>query len=109
MQQLLNQLGQQTFVGGKRVVTQELPRLPKQAATTVHRFKVSLHGSKPPVWRRCEIPEYQASAAISYRGGRVPPVTASRPAVPPAAAGNPHGRTAASRPGRSRRPRSPDP
>ena len=69
MQQLLNQLGQQTFVGGKRVVTQELPRLPKQAATTVHRFKVSLHGSKPPVWRRCEIPEYQASAAISYRGG----------------------------------------
>lgn len=56
MQQLFNQLGQQTFVGGKRVVTQKLPRLPKQAATTVHRVKVSLHGSKPPVWRRIEIP-----------------------------------------------------
>ena len=50
-----------------------------------------------------------ATASISYRDGRVPPVTASRPAVRPAAAGNPHGQTAASRPGRSRRPRSPDP
>lgn len=56
MQQMLDRLGQQTFVGGKRVAIEKLPRLPKQAATTVHRVKVSLHGSKPPVWRRIEIP-----------------------------------------------------
>jgi Plasmid pRiA4b ORF-3-like protein len=56
MQQVLDQLSQQTFVGGKRVAVQKLPRLPKQAATTVHRVKVSLHGSRPPVWRRIEIP-----------------------------------------------------
>jgi hypothetical protein len=56
MQQMLDRLSQQTFVGGKRVAIQKLPRLPKQAATTVHRVKVSLHGSKPPVWRRIEIP-----------------------------------------------------
>jgi Plasmid pRiA4b ORF-3-like protein len=49
-------LEQQTFVGGKRVAVQQLPRLPKQAATTMHRVKVSLHSSKPPVWRRLEIP-----------------------------------------------------
>ncbi len=47
---------EQTFVGGKRVARQELPELPKEAATTVHRVKVSLYGAKPPVWRRLEIP-----------------------------------------------------
>jgi len=26
------------------------------AASTVHHVKVSLHGAKPPVWRRIEIP-----------------------------------------------------
>jgi hypothetical protein len=56
MQQMLDRLGRQTFVGGKRIAVRELPILPKQAATTVHRVKVSLHGSKPPVWRRIEIP-----------------------------------------------------
>jgi hypothetical protein len=56
MQQMLDQLSRQTLVGGKRVAVQELPGLPKQAATTVHRVKVTLHGSKPPVWRRIEIP-----------------------------------------------------
>jgi hypothetical protein len=56
MQQMLDRLGQQTFVGGKRVAIQNLPRLAKQAASTVHRVKVSLHGSRPPVWRRLEIP-----------------------------------------------------
>jgi hypothetical protein len=56
MQQIMDQLSRQTFVGGKRVAVQELPGLPKQAATTVHRVKVSLHGSRPPVWRRIEIP-----------------------------------------------------
>ena len=56
MQQMLDRFEQQTFVGGKRVAIQKLPRLPKEAATTVHRVKVSLHGAKPPVWRRIEIP-----------------------------------------------------
>jgi hypothetical protein len=55
-QQMLRRLQQQTFVGGKRVAIQKLPRLPKNAATTVHRVKVSLYGAKPPVWRRLEIP-----------------------------------------------------
>jgi hypothetical protein len=56
MRQTLDRLKQQTFVGGKRVALQKLPRLPKKAATTVHRVKVSLYGAKPPVWRRLEIP-----------------------------------------------------
>ena len=56
MRQILDRLSQQTYVGGKRVAVQELPSLPKQAATTVHRVKVSLHGARPPVWRRIEIP-----------------------------------------------------
>ena len=55
-QQMLDRFERQTFVGGKRVPVQKLPRLPKKAATTVHRVKVSLHGAKPPVWRRIEIP-----------------------------------------------------
>ncbi|MGH3289202.1 MAG: plasmid pRiA4b ORF-3 family protein [Streptosporangiaceae bacterium] len=55
-QQVLSHLKQQTFVGGKRVTRQELPELPQDAATTVHRVKVSLYGAKPPVWRRLEIP-----------------------------------------------------
>ena len=32
------------------------PPLPASAATTVHQVKVSLHGAKPPVWRRLELP-----------------------------------------------------
>ena len=55
-QQMLHRLRQQTYVGGKRVDIQKLPRLPKSAATTVHRVKASLYGTKPPVWRRLEIP-----------------------------------------------------
>jgi hypothetical protein len=56
MQQMLDRFGQQTFVGGKRVPIEKLPRLPKQAASSVHRVKVSLYGARPPVWRRIEIP-----------------------------------------------------
>ena len=55
-QQMLSRLKEQTFVGGKRVARQELPGLPEDAVTTVHRVKVSLYGAKPPVWRRLEIP-----------------------------------------------------
>jgi Plasmid pRiA4b ORF-3-like protein len=55
-QQVLSRIKEQTFVGGKRVAREELPELPKDAATTVHRVKVSLYGAKPPVWRRLEIP-----------------------------------------------------
>ena len=53
---LQQELASQTFVGGKRVVKQKPPKLPKQAETTVHVVKVSLYGAKPPVWRRLEIP-----------------------------------------------------
>jgi hypothetical protein len=55
-QQLLSRRKEQTLVGGRRVPWQELPELPKEAVTTVHRVKVSLYGAKPPVWRRLEIP-----------------------------------------------------
>jgi hypothetical protein len=55
-QQILSRLKRETFVGGKRVARQELPQLPKDAVTTVHRVKMSLYGAKPPVWRRFEIP-----------------------------------------------------
>ncbi len=46
----------EVYVGGKRVHRQELPRLEKSAATTIHTVKASLHGAKPPVWRRLELP-----------------------------------------------------
>lgn len=49
-------LDAQTFVGGRRVAKQPLPALAEHAAATVHQVKVSLHGAKPPVWRRLEIP-----------------------------------------------------
>ncbi len=55
-QQILSHMNRETFVGGKRVMRQELPELPDDAVTTVHRVKVSLYGAKPPVWRRLEIP-----------------------------------------------------
>ena len=55
-QQLLSHIKRETLVGGKRVTRQELPELPQDAVTTVHRVKVSLYGAKPPVWRRLEIP-----------------------------------------------------
>jgi hypothetical protein len=55
-QQMLRRLREHTFVGGKRVMRQELPELPKDAVTAVRRVKVSLYGAKPPVWRRLEIP-----------------------------------------------------
>ena len=83
------------------------------SATVEERFMAGRFPGTYPEYKRSTkmaIPfVFLESAAISCRDGRVPPVTASRPAVRPAAAGNPHGRTAASRPGRSRRPRSPDP
>ena len=55
-QRILSHIKRETLVGGKRVTRQELPELPKDASTTVHRVKVSLYGAKPPVWRRLEIP-----------------------------------------------------
>ena len=55
-QQIQTRLREQTLVGGKRVTRQELPELPQDAVTTVHRVKVGLYGAKPPVWRRLEIP-----------------------------------------------------
>lgn len=50
---LAQELDRQTFVGGRRIVKQKLPKL---AATTVHVVKVNLYGAQPPVWRRLEIP-----------------------------------------------------
>ena len=67
MQQMLDRLSQQTFVGGKRVAVQELPGLAQDAATTVHRVKVSLHGSRPPVWRRIEIPSAMRLDLVALR------------------------------------------
>jgi len=55
-QQMRSQLRKQTRVGDKLVTRQELPELPNDAVTTVHRVKVRLYGAKPPVWRRLEIP-----------------------------------------------------
>jgi Plasmid pRiA4b ORF-3-like protein len=44
------------YVGSRRVPRQKLPPLKKSAAMTVHTVKASLHGAKPPVWRRLELP-----------------------------------------------------
>ncbi len=55
-ERLAQELAKETFVGGRRVVKQKLPKLPKAAQTTVHVVKVNLHGAQPPVWRRLEIP-----------------------------------------------------
>jgi len=55
MRQIEDELSSQTYVGGKRVRVQPLPKLPASAKTTVYQVKVTLYGSKPPVWRRLEI------------------------------------------------------
>ncbi len=47
---------EEVYVGGRRVRRRELPRLKESAAATVHTVKASLHGAKPPVWRRLELP-----------------------------------------------------
>ena len=57
----------EVYVGGRRVPRQKLPRLKKSAATTVHTVKASLHGAKPPVWRRLELPS-GLTLDISPRG-----------------------------------------
>ncbi len=66
-QQSLPRLRQQIYVGGKRIDIQKLPRLPKSAATTVHRVKASLYGAKPPVWRRLEIPSAMTLDLVHMR------------------------------------------
>jgi hypothetical protein len=49
-------LPSEVYVGGRRVPRQELLPLKKSAKATVHTVKASLHGAKPPVWRRLELP-----------------------------------------------------
>lgn len=48
-------LPDEVYVGGRRVPRQELLPL-EESAATVHTVKASLHGAKPPVWRRLELP-----------------------------------------------------
>ncbi|HXL88128.1 MAG TPA: plasmid pRiA4b ORF-3 family protein [Streptosporangiaceae bacterium] len=49
-------LDEQVFVGGKRVTRQKLPKPAKSSLSTIHQVKVTIYGSKPPVWRRLELP-----------------------------------------------------
>jgi hypothetical protein len=49
-------LASQLGTDGGEAGGQEPPPLPDSAATTIHRVKVSLHGARPPVWRRLELP-----------------------------------------------------
>ena len=44
------------LVGGKRVTRQAFPKPAKSALSTIHRVKVTIHDSKPPIWRRLELP-----------------------------------------------------
>jgi hypothetical protein len=53
---LRNILASQTYAGGGQDGQRELPALAPDAATTVHRVKISLYGARPPVWRRLELP-----------------------------------------------------
>ena len=48
----------------------EVARLPEQAATTVHRVKVSLYGARPPLWRRLEIPGFMPDGGPAQVGAR---------------------------------------
>ncbi len=45
-------------------------RLPEEAATTVHRVKVSPYGAKPPLWRRLEIPSFMPDGGPAQVGAR---------------------------------------
>ncbi|MCL2583089.1 MAG: plasmid pRiA4b ORF-3 family protein [Streptosporangiales bacterium] len=53
---LRNILASQVDTGPERAGRSQPLPLPDSAATTIHRVKVSLHGAKPPVWRRLELP-----------------------------------------------------
>jgi hypothetical protein len=55
-QVLKAEMAKWTYMGGKRVRILPLPKARKDAPTTVHRVKVTLYGSKPPIWRRLDIP-----------------------------------------------------
>jgi hypothetical protein len=88
MQQMLDRLGQQTFVGGKRVTIQALPRLPKQAARQHARAYRSLgcrpsapcrptvtpEGVMPGTYTRGTLVAYgRFRAGDEMAGSRVPP------------------------------------
>ncbi len=48
--------GQGILWDGPSGSDRQLPPLPGNATTTVHRVKASLRGARPPVWRRLEVP-----------------------------------------------------
>jgi 3-deoxy-7-phosphoheptulonate synthase len=55
-QVLKAEMAKWTYMGGKRVSILPLPNKREDAPTTVHRVKATLYGSKPPIWRRLDIP-----------------------------------------------------
>ena len=86
-------LPDEVYVGGRRVPRQELLPLKKSATTTVHMVKASLHGAKPPVWRRLELPSDLSLDVVHERCRSPSPGTATTCTSSRPPAGRSAGRT----------------